>query len=433
LSSGTLGKLQPQSAAELRGRLVDGLVADRTITCAAVEAAFRAVPRHLFAPGVPLAQVYERAIVVVKQDQHGVPISTMSAPEIQARMLEQAAISAGMRVLEIGSGGVNAALLEELTGPDGQVTTVDIFPDVTDRARALLAEAGYPAVRVVLADAEAGMPQFAPYDRILVTAGAWDVPPAWTEQLAPAGRIVVPLRMRGVTRSLALERADGGERLVSRSAQVCGFVRMQGAGSHQERLWLLRGRRVGLRFDDGTPGDPGLLDGVLGGEPVSAWSGVVVGRAEPFETLPLWLATSLAGFCVLAADGSEGDPGLAVEPGGRWFPYAAVDAASFAYLSSRPAGEDTVEFGAHGYGPRAARVASEMTRQVAIWDRDFRGRPCPDISVWPLGTPPALMSARGASTAIITKAHRHVTISWPRAGGQVAGHACPPAQDEKEQ
>lgn len=101
----------PRQLRELRDRLVDGLVADGTIVSAPVEAAFRAVPRHVFAPGAQPERVYARDIVVVKRDEHGTPISTVSAPEIQARMLEQAGIEPGMRVLEIGSGGFNAAFI----------------------------------------------------------------------------------------------------------------------------------------------------------------------------------------------------------------------------------------------------------------------------------------------------------------------------------
>ena len=95
---------------------------------------------------------------------------------------------------------------------------------------------------------------------------------------------------------------------------------MRGAGAHCERLSLLGGDRVGLRFDDGELEQPEMLDSALAGEPSAAWSGVVVGRAEPFETLPLWLATVLPGFCALTADTSRGDPGIAVEQGGLWFP-----------------------------------------------------------------------------------------------------------------
>lgn len=405
-------------AAGLRDELVGQLVAAGHIKSAEVEAAFRAVPRHRFAPEVPLEEAYAQDIVVVKRNEHGTPISTMSAPEIQALQLEQAAIAPGMRVLEIGSGGYNAALIADLVGPDGQVTTVDIDSDVTDRAAACLDTAGYSRVRVVQADAEEGVADGAPYDRIIVTVGAWDIPPAWTRQLAEGGRIVVPLRMKGVTRSLALECE--GDHLASRSQGVCGFVKMQGAGSHQERLWLLRGEAVALRFDDGTLEQPSELDGVLSTSPTAAWSGVTVGRMEPFPDLPLWLMTALPGFCNLAVDTSDGDPGVAVEPGGRWFPFAMVDGDSFAYVSIRPAGEGVVEFGAHGYGPRAAQVAEAIVEQVLVWDRNYRNGPGPDFAIWPIDTPDEVLP----EGAVITKEHSRVTIAWPDAGtpapGQVA-------------
>ncbi|GAB4001712.1 hypothetical protein GCM10029992_37960 [Glycomyces albus] len=148
--------------------------------------AFRVVPRHRFAPGAPLAEVYAaRDAVVTKRDEHGVAISSVSAPEIQAFMLEQAAVEEGMRVLEIGSGGFNAALIAELVGPEGQVTTVDIDSDVTTRAAELLGATGYDRVEVVCADASAALPGDGQWDRIIVTVGAWDVPPAWTDRLAP--------------------------------------------------------------------------------------------------------------------------------------------------------------------------------------------------------------------------------------------------------
>ncbi|MGH4012804.1 MAG: methyltransferase, FxLD system, partial [Pseudonocardiaceae bacterium] len=277
---------------------------------------FRAVPRHLFTPGAPLGEVYTpTAAVHVKWDEHGVPISTVSAPELQAFMLEQADIRPGMNVLEIGSGGVNAAMMGWLVGSEGTVTTVDIDPDVTDRAGSLLDAAGCSRVNVVLADAENGVPEHALYDRIIVTAGAWDIPPAWVEQLAPGGRIVVPLRMRGLTRSLALDR--DGDHLVSRSAMICGFVKIQGVGAHQERVLPVRGTQIRLRFDDGGPDDPHLPDGVLDTERAEVWSGVTIGRVESFDTLQFWLATTLPGFCLLAADAEQDS--VLVAAGDRWF------------------------------------------------------------------------------------------------------------------
>jgi len=244
----------------MQDALVDKLCADGMITSAVVERAFRTVPRHRFMPaGTPLQDAYAADVAVkVKTDERGTLISSVSAPFIQARMIEQARLGPGMSVLEIGSGGCNAALLAEVVGPEGRVVSVDIDPEVTRRADTLLKETGYGhRVRVVPADAEYGVPgEPDPFDAIIVTVGAWDIPPAWPEQLAPHGRLVVPLRMNGVTRSIAFVRQ--GDHLVSTSAEVCGFVPMQGAGAHPERgLPLLdaEGRTVELRFDTGAPED----------------------------------------------------------------------------------------------------------------------------------------------------------------------------------
>ena len=187
-------------AEALRHGLVDELKAAGSIASKDVEAAFLAVPRHMFAPEVPLEAAYANDTVRTKRDEHGVTISSISAPWLQAVMLEQAQIRPGMRCLEIGSGGYNAALMAELVGPGGEVTTVDIDADITDRARRYLPAAGYGQVHAVLADAEAGVAEHAPYDRILVTVGVWDIPPAWLDQLVEGGRLVVPLRMRGLSR-----------------------------------------------------------------------------------------------------------------------------------------------------------------------------------------------------------------------------------------
>src|SRR5690349_18166020 len=114
----------------LRHALAEELLSAGSIRSPEVEAAFRAMPRHLFAPDVSLEQAYANDVVRTKSDVHGVTISSISAPWLQAVMLEQARIRPGMRCLEIGSGGYNAALMAELVGPDGEVTTVDIDPDV---------------------------------------------------------------------------------------------------------------------------------------------------------------------------------------------------------------------------------------------------------------------------------------------------------------
>src|SRR5207253_1765350 len=98
--------------------------------------------------------------------------------------------------------------------------------DVTASTRRALDRIGYPNVRVVTADGALGYSAGAPYDRIIVTVGAWDLPPAWWAQLAPAGRLVVPLRWRGQTRSIAFIHTNG--QMWSQSVRLCGFVPMVG-------------------------------------------------------------------------------------------------------------------------------------------------------------------------------------------------------------
>ncbi|UWM47701.1 methyltransferase, FxLD system [Streptomyces carpaticus] len=373
-----------------------------------VEAAIRAVPRHLFTPGVPLAQAYAAEDApIVKKDQHGVTISSVSAVRIQAMMLEQAQIRPGMRVLEIGSGGYNAALIAELVGEGGEVTTIDIDADVTDRARRFLAVAGYPRVHVGTMDGEFGFPDRAPFDRIIVTVGAWDIPPAWVEQLADDGRIVVPLRNRGLTRSVAFERRQN--HLVSRDYRLCGFVPMQGVGECRERLVLLHGEDAGLRVDDGQPADAEALGTALTGPKSEAWSGVTVGRGARFDGLHLWLALNLPHFAVLAAQRSAVDLGLVAHAWNLGVP-AAFQGGSFAYLTYRQvSGEpNTYEFGAYGHGPAGAELAGQVVRLIQSWDGthlDAR------IEVHPAGTPDSELPG---GALVLDKRHTRVTISWPQ-------------------
>jgi protein-L-isoaspartate(D-aspartate) O-methyltransferase len=169
-----------QDADELRGAMVDGLVVQRgrlgLVPPREIEAALRTVPRHLFAPGVPLEKTYADDAIVTKRNERGNSISSVSAPWLQAMMLGQLQVVPGQRVLEIGSGGYNAALLRELVGPDGSVTTMDIDQEIADRALSCLTTAGYRDVHVVCADGEFGAAEYGPFDRIIVTAGTRDIP-----------------------------------------------------------------------------------------------------------------------------------------------------------------------------------------------------------------------------------------------------------------
>ncbi|SEG85776.1 protein-L-isoaspartate(D-aspartate) O-methyltransferase [Actinacidiphila yanglinensis] len=402
--------VEPDEATRLRNAVVDTLRSEGWIASPGVETVMRAVPRHEFAPEASLEKAYEPyAAVITKTDEHGVQLSSVSAPQIQALMLEQAQVGAGMRVLEIGSGGLNAAYLAGLVGADGQVTTVDIDPVVTDRARRLLDEHGYGQVTVVTADAAEPIPGLGTVDVVLVTVGAWDIPPAWIDQLEPGGRMVVPLRMRGLTRSVAFTRV--GDHLESESAQICGFVPMQGSTAHNEELLLVNGTpEIGLRFDDGLPPDPSLLDNAATFPRFERWTGVTIGIRELMNTLQMHLAITLPGFCIMALD-PDLDSGI-VAPANKGFALAAVDdqGRTFAYLTTRRTEDNQhVEFGVHALGPDAAAFAETIAGHLRDWSGQHRGGPGPVIRVYPAGTP----DEQVPGDRVIDKVHSRISLSWP--------------------
>ncbi len=223
-----------QSAVELRDQLVTRLRAMRALSSAPVARAFQTVPRERFVPGYALEEVYRDQAIVTKNEA-GVPVSSSSQPAMMALMLEQLDVRPGLNVLEIGAGtGYNAALLSELVGPTGAVTTIEIDPEVVSWARERLEHAGYDSVRVIEGDGGDGWPDSAPYDRIELTVGAADIAPAWFEQLKPGGILVLPLWVNTVQVCLAFVKEDG--RLRSASSLPCGFTRIRGRLAGQDQF-----------------------------------------------------------------------------------------------------------------------------------------------------------------------------------------------------
>nr|WP_246235695.1 methyltransferase, FxLD system [Streptomyces boluensis] len=194
----------------LRNQLIDQLISKGSVRSARVEEAMRTVPRHLFVPDAPLEKAYGNAPVNTKLDDSGASISCASQPDIVGMMLEQMEVAPGQNVLELGAGtGFNAGLLGHLVGEQGHVTTIDVDDDIVDGARSGLKAAGISNVEVILGDGAVGYAKNAPYDHIVATVGAHGVPHAWLDQLAPGGRLLTPLRLRGsVSRSIAFELKD---------------------------------------------------------------------------------------------------------------------------------------------------------------------------------------------------------------------------------
>ncbi|WP_030021722.1 methyltransferase, FxLD system [Streptomyces monomycini] len=397
-------------ATQLRNKVVDQLKERGTIVTSGVEAAMRKVPRHLAVPEAELDDAYSAyKAVVTQEDEHGNHTSSVSAPQIQAMQLEQAGVQPGDNVLEIGTNGPNAAYLAELTGPSGQVTSLDIDPEPVGRAKRFLAETGYPRVNVVVEDAEDGFPKHAPYDAIVVTVGAWDIPPAWFDQLKDDGRLVVPLRINGLTRTYGLVRQ--GNHLVATSAHVCGFVAAQGAGSHVQQVMELPGDEgVTLHFDEGLPADPSLLDGVLSTPRAETWTGVTVANQEPIGTLQMYLATHVPTYCSMSIN-----PELAtgaIGPTNLGFSMVAIDGPNFGYIVVRRNPQKmNAEFGVHAYGPDGVGFAERLADTIRAWGNGFRKVPGPHLAIYPVGAPDDQITG----DRIIDKKHTRISISWPTA------------------
>lgn len=154
----------------------------------------RAVPRDRFVPRGHATDAYADEPILLKRDATGALVSTISQPLMVAVMLEELDVRPGDRILEVGTAsGYNAALLAELTGPDGLVVTVEIESDLAARARLTLSDLSVRNVEVIAGDGYEGAPSHAPFDRVMVTAGAEDLAPAWAGQLREGGRLVVPI------------------------------------------------------------------------------------------------------------------------------------------------------------------------------------------------------------------------------------------------
>jgi protein-L-isoaspartate(D-aspartate) O-methyltransferase len=234
---------------------VDRLKAAGAIRSAAVERAFRTVERHRLLetfyyrtsegrtaiqhdPGNPrrdhLELIYADTALVTRHIA-GLPASSTSQASLVARMLEILDLAEGRKILEVGAGtGYNAALMAEIVGDQRSVVTTDVLEDVVDQTGRLLADAGYPRIRVLLRDGFEGVPDQAPFDRIVATVGCSDLSPHWADQLADGGAMLVPLE-HASGHPLVLVRKDNGA-LGGRMVLPAGFMSVRGP-LHIEGLW----------------------------------------------------------------------------------------------------------------------------------------------------------------------------------------------------
>lgn len=218
----------------LNNELADELKKKGVVTDAAIESAFRAVPRHLFLPDLPPEEAYSDRAIATKLSATGATISSSSQPTMMALMLEQLQLKSGHNVLEIGTGtGYNAALMQHIVGHSGFITSLELDTDLSRQADLNLQQAGYPNVKVVQVDGAQGYAPRAAYDRIIATVGVWDVPQQWLQQLKPDGRLIVPIWLDGVQVSTAFVRQQDNT-FLSVDNRPCAFVYLRGDASGPE-------------------------------------------------------------------------------------------------------------------------------------------------------------------------------------------------------
>jgi protein-L-isoaspartate(D-aspartate) O-methyltransferase len=203
---------------EERRFMVDRQLRARDIVDRRVLEAMERVPRELFVPDELRARAYEDAALPIGEGQ------TISQPYMVARICETLSLTAGERVLDVGTGsGYQAAVLAEL-GAD--VDTIERLPSLAEQARRNLASAGYEDVTVHVGDGTLGLPERAPFAGIAVAAAAPEVPPALYEQLEPRGRMVIPVGgLQGQRLELVIKSPEGPA--VVRSVP-CRFVPLVG-------------------------------------------------------------------------------------------------------------------------------------------------------------------------------------------------------------
>ena len=206
-------------AGEARREMVTWQIERRGIRDPRVLAAMYAVPRHLFVPGVSAVFAYEDQPLPIGEGQ------TISQPFMVAAMTEALELAGEERVLEIGTGsGYQAALLSMLAR---EVFSIERHAALAASAAERLTQMGYANVRVRTGDGTLGLPEDAPFDAIIVTAAAPDVPKPLVEQLAEGGRLVIPVGSANQQDLLRLRRREG--KITTESLYLCRFVPLVGA------------------------------------------------------------------------------------------------------------------------------------------------------------------------------------------------------------
>jgi protein-L-isoaspartate(D-aspartate) O-methyltransferase len=209
---------------KLRENMVYNQIIRRGITDDKLLNAFREVPRHLFVPLFKRSFAYEDYPISIGEGQ------TISQPYIVALMTQLCEITKGEKVLEIGTGsGYQAAIIAYL---GGEVYTIERIASLAKKAKETLYSLNFK-VKIKVGDGSLGWPEYAPYDKIMVTAASPSVSPCWQEQLKIGGRIVLPLG-EGMHQDLTVVEKISHSELKKKTVCGCVFVPLIGSYGYKE-------------------------------------------------------------------------------------------------------------------------------------------------------------------------------------------------------
>jgi protein-L-isoaspartate(D-aspartate) O-methyltransferase len=203
---------------EERRRMVEQQLRARGIHDERVLSTMAKVPREEFANAGSLTEAYGDYPLPIGAGQ------TVSQPYMVAAMTEALELQPQDRVLEVGTGtGYQAAVLAELAS---EVWTIERVPELAAKAREILARLGYKNVHVVEGDGSRGLPEQAPFPKMLVAAAAPAVPPSLFEQLQEGGRLVIPIGSRAEQQLYVVSKIDG--QMLTSARELCRFVPLVG-------------------------------------------------------------------------------------------------------------------------------------------------------------------------------------------------------------
>ena len=239
--------------AEAQQKLLTEITARNSNLNEAILTAFQAIPRHCFIrqfydfPSEELIRVdenslethlpllYSNCALLLFKDQEKDWNSPISQPSLVLEMIDKLQLQTGHRIFEVGTGsGWNAALMAQIVGSEGAVYSADIIPEMVASAQKVCQELGLGNVKLFTQDGGNGLPEGAPFDRIIFTVGTHDIPWTLVDQLREGGLMLVVIQNPGGGGDSLFLLEKSGDQLNSREVGPCSFVSMQGISENPD-------------------------------------------------------------------------------------------------------------------------------------------------------------------------------------------------------